>query len=69
MNTATESYSRVEELEFLITIMGDLAHTYKNHNTKLLEELISTLNYRKNKEEITVIAKSKSNEYIYHKAI
>ena len=55
--------SRVEELEFLISIMSDLAHKYKGHNINLLEELISNLNYRRNNEEKTTIAKSKSEEY------
>ena len=54
--------SRVEELEFLIIIMSDLVYKYKGHNNKLLEELISNLNYRKEKEETTIVAKSKSEE-------
>ena len=63
MDTTTEhKNTRLEELEFLITIMSDLAHEYKDHNDKLLEELISNLKYRKNSEEATVVAKSKSVE-------
>lgn len=63
MDTTVPINSRLEELEFLISIMNDLAHKYQGHNTKLLEELISNLNYRKDKEEITTKAKSKSEEY------
>ena len=49
--------SRVDELEFLISIMNELAHKYKGHNTKLLEELISNLEYRKTNEQTTIKAK------------
>lgn len=62
MDTDTAN-TRVEEFEFLITIMSDLAHKYQGHNQNLLEELISNLEYRKDHEETTVIAKCKSEEY------
>lgn len=67
METTDEVNSRVIELEFLISIMNDLVHKYKNHNAKLLEELISNLEYRKEKEELTVEAKAKSEDKQRHK--
>ena len=61
--TAEHCNSRVEELEFLISIMSDLAHKYSGHNETLLEELISNLKYRQEKEEHTLVAKSRSALY------
>lgn len=55
--------TRLEEFDFLISIMSDLAHKYPNHNERLLEELISNLKYRRENEKTTVIAKHKSEEY------
>lgn len=63
MDTTVPVNSRVEELEFLISIMNDLAHKYQGHNTRLLEELISNLTYRKDHEEVTTVAKSKSEQF------
>ena len=45
-----KEYSRTKELTFLITIINDLAHNYKNHNKAILEELIANLRYKKEKE-------------------
>lgn len=59
-NSAIHTNNRLEELEFLISILSELSH-YKEHNENLLSELISNLNYRKEREELTTIAKSKSN--------
>jgi len=59
--------SRVDELNFLISVLNDLAHKYHNHNAKLLEELISNLEYRKGNEELTVEAKAKSDDRQLHK--
>ena len=67
MDTTVKCNSRAQELEFLISIMQDLAHNYNNHNSNLLEELISNLKYRKEKEEITIKAKHKSEEYLRQK--
>jgi len=66
MDTTEHTNNRIEELEFLISVLSDLAH-YKGHNENLLLELISNLNYRKDREELTTIAKSKSEEYLLHK--
>ncbi len=63
MCTTETVNSRVEELEFLISVLNDLAHRYKGHNTKLLEEIISNFEYRRDTEETTVIAKARSEEY------
>ena len=67
MDITDNTNSRIEELDFLISILGDLAHKYKNHNTNLLEELISNLSYRKEKEEVTAVAKFRSEEYLQKK--
>ena len=67
MDSATEhTNNRIEELEFLISILSDLSH-YKEHNETLLSELISNLNYRRDREELTTIAKSKSENYLLQK--
>ena len=62
-----QANSRLQELEFLVSIMSDLAHTYKGHNVRLLEELISNLNHRIDSEETTAEAKFKSEQYIENK--
>ncbi len=49
--------SRVEEFDFLITIMNDLSRNYNDHNSKVLDELVSNLRYRKTNEETTVKAR------------
>jgi hypothetical protein len=62
MFTASEKVnSRVEEFEFIISIFNDLAHKYQGHNTRLLEELISQMEYRRETEETTVVAKARSD--------
>ena len=62
MNDATSTVNtRIEELDFLISIMSELSMKYKNHNTKLLAELISTLEYRKDREEDNVRSRCKMN--------
>jgi hypothetical protein len=64
MDTTTETVnSRVQEFEFLISILNDLAHKYQGHNTRLLEEIISNFEYRRETEETTIIAKSRSEEF------
>lgn len=63
MDTVVKCNTRIEELDFLISIMSDLVFKYKGHNTRLLEELISNLKYRRDNEKTTVIAKHKSEEY------
>jgi len=69
MNNPTDEKknSRIQELEFLISIMNDICHNYPSHNDKLLEELIANLSYRKDKEEVTTTAKSKSAEFTRQK--
>ena len=52
--------SRVEELEFLISVMNELRFKYPQHNRNLLESVVSQLEYQKSNEETTVIAKAKS---------
>jgi len=56
-----DTYNRVEELEFLISVLSELSTKYKKHNSNLLEEIISTLKYRKANEIITQKTKS-----VYH---
>lgn len=58
-----QTNSRLEELDFLISIMTDLSLKYEGHNKNLLSELISTLNYRKEKEELISVAKYKSKKF------
>ena len=65
MDIPEHKNTRSEELEFIVAIMTDLVHNYNDtHNDKLLEELISNLKYRIDREEITITAKSKSEEYL-----
>lgn len=52
--------SRLEELDFVISIMNDLRYKYKNHNVPVLETIVSQLEYQKSNEETTVVAKAKS---------
>jgi len=52
--------SRIQEFEFLISIMNDLLYKYPNHNQKVLTSVVSQLEYQKSNEETTVIAKSQS---------
>lgn len=52
--------SRVDELEFLISIMNDLRFKYPSHNKNILESIVSQLEYQKSNEETTVVAKAKS---------
>jgi hypothetical protein len=61
MNTSVECNSRIDEFDFLISIMSDLAYNYKGHNIRLLEELIANLNYRRVNEKSTIISKALSN--------
>ena len=56
-NVSDHKNSRVEELDFLIDIMSDLAYHYKEHNENLLKELISNLSYRREKEVNTLVSK------------
>lgn len=67
MCTTETVNSRVEELEFLISVLNDLAFKYPNHNTKLLEEIISNFKYRRDTEETTIIAKARSEVYQHQK--
>jgi len=66
VRTKQDTNTRVEELNFLISIMKDLSHNYKGHNISLLIELISVLSYRKEKEEHTSAEKSKSSNHNHH---
>jgi len=65
--------TRIQEFDFLISIMNDLCFKYPQHNKKLLENLIQTLQYMKENEENTVIAKSicedKMREKQLHKQV
>jgi len=54
--------NRLEEYEWLITIMCDLKINYKEHHEGVLIEIINYLNNRKEAEEKTVIAKYESNQ-------
>lgn len=59
--------NRLMELEFIISILNDLIVNYPEHHTNLLMELKSTLEYRRDSEEKTTTAKSKSEEFNHHK--
>jgi hypothetical protein len=67
-NIAQEVNSRLDELKFIISIFNDLSRKYAGHNVKLLEELISNLEYRKRNEELTIEAKAKSENTQLHKS-
>ncbi len=60
VSVAEKENSRVDELEFLISIMNELKFKYKNHNEKVLESVISQLKYQKSNEETTIMAKAMS---------
>ena len=60
MIVAEKINSRLEELEFIISIMNDLRYRYPSHNKNVLESIVSHLEYQKSNEETTVIAKAQS---------
>jgi hypothetical protein len=43
--------SRIEELEFLRSIMFDLRHSYPDHNEKILDDVLQNINYKLECEE------------------
>lgn len=55
--------SRIDELNFLISVLNDLIHRYPNHNRQILESVASQLEYQKSNEETTVVAKAKSETH------
>ena len=59
--------SRHTELEFLSSILRDLYNNYEQHHTNIVHELLQTVEYRLEKEEITIKAKAKSEQYNNHK--
>ena len=69
MDSEEKKNSRLQEIEFLISILNDLSHNYPEHNENVLEELIANLCYRRDKEEITRTAKSKSEEFMQRKQL
>ena len=60
MVVAEKVNSRLEELDFVISIMNDLCYRYPSHNKNVLESIVSQLEYQKSNEETTVIAKAQS---------
>jgi len=60
MVVAEKVNSRVDELNFLISVLNDLIYKYPYHNKQILESIASQLEYQKSNEETTVMAKAKS---------
>ena len=54
--------TRVEELDFLISIITELKNKYKEHNSGILQNVLQQLQYQRELEEKQEINKNTNNK-------